>query len=568
MLSVTAQPLPSPASVATWPSLEPSQAFPTEEPIEQAVGQGEEERVALRDLPAPQLALVGMEQSTVRGRKSTRYRLSVRNWSAYPDDLFQASPNLAPIGRNTRASRTVVQIYSADGRRLYGFVAFSSAANLQRLWFAVREGPAPPDKVYVVLEDRLRQKRYRSNLVSLKDAPQLRDPPSVAASHYVVPEGGVAELLKFIEDLRQFRPNTRQQRAEHTRKAPKALKTAAKKILALEKDELSVAFQMALRVLLEDRVRTIRNAGPEQQQETVAQVKTFLTAKAETELHPQDASLAMSAARALEYSDNQQLAVQAYRSFAEMIAKSNDPKLIEMAKTMDGAARSLEWLGKEMETILQRRGLPEGLLLYLPFEKNTFGAVEEITYVRDLSRRNNHGCGRGVSVVPDGKVGGALVVDDGGLRLPGNLLNKATDYTVTAWIKRAADQDRLILYQERFGAGTTLLEMDFFPPNGRPRAKVWNRRKTPDHWLHFDGDGMATGQWHFVTFTVTGAGTRDATLKSTVDGRTHRCDFQMLDVLDPGYGFVGGGKGMIDELAIFNRALSDCTLGDLRAAQW
>ena len=119
------------------------------------------------------------------------------------------------------------------------------------------------------------------------------------------------------------------------------------------------------------------------------------------------------------------------------------------------------------------------------------------------------------------------------------------------------DEDRLILYQERFGRGKALLQMDFFPPNGRPRAKVWNRRKSPANWVHVDGEGMTPGQWHFVTFTVTGAGTGEGTLKITVDGRAVRHNFQMLDVRDVGYGFVGSGKGLIDELAIFNRTLSE-----------
>jgi len=166
---------------------------------------------------------------------------------------------------------------------------------------------------------------------------------------YAVPEGDVEVLLKFIQDLRKFRPRTSQQSSEHSRKAPEALKAAAEKILKLEKDEWSEAYQTALRVLLEDRVRTIRSASPTQQRQALDFVKTFLTAKLEKGLEPQDVSLAMSVARALEYTDNRQLAAEAYQSFAELVAKSEDEELANTAKMMEGAARRLTLLGNEME---------------------------------------------------------------------------------------------------------------------------------------------------------------------------------------------------------------------------
>ena len=98
------------------------------------------------------------------------------------------------------------------------------------------------------------------------------------------------------------------------------MKAAAERILKLEKDEWSEAYQAALRVLLEDRIRTIRTASSSQQRQTLDFVKTFLRGKLEKAIEPQDASLAMSAASGLEYANNHELAAEAYQSFAELIA--------------------------------------------------------------------------------------------------------------------------------------------------------------------------------------------------------------------------------------------------------
>ena len=121
-------------------------------------------------LPTPQLVLKGTEDYEVRGNWFTRYRLSVTNWSAFPNELFAPAPNLPPCGLNRNSSRTWVNIYAQDGRRIYGFCAFSAAQHLESLWFAVPKGQAPPEAVYVTLNDRQKEVIYTSNTVSTKPA--------------------------------------------------------------------------------------------------------------------------------------------------------------------------------------------------------------------------------------------------------------------------------------------------------------------------------------------------------------------------------------------------------------
>lgn len=117
-------------------------------------------------LPNPKLVFEGKENYEANGQKWTRYKLSVVNRNAYPAALFKASPQLPPCGSNNSASRTWVDIIdSQSGDRIYGFCALGTPANLDNLWFAVKQGQSPPKCVHIVMTDRLLKKTYTSNRV-------------------------------------------------------------------------------------------------------------------------------------------------------------------------------------------------------------------------------------------------------------------------------------------------------------------------------------------------------------------------------------------------------------------
>jgi hypothetical protein len=113
------------------------------------------------------LLFTGKEDYESGGSPWTRYRLSVENRSEFPDEMFQAAPDLPPCGRNANSSRSWIDIYDGNDERLYGFCAINSVDGLGDLWFARRRGEAPPDFVYIVIIDRKSNKKYKSNLVSL-----------------------------------------------------------------------------------------------------------------------------------------------------------------------------------------------------------------------------------------------------------------------------------------------------------------------------------------------------------------------------------------------------------------
>jgi hypothetical protein len=145
-------------------------------------------------LPIPELEATGAETYEANGETWVRYRLRVKNWQAYGDELFAPSPDLPPCGNNSNASRTWVDIYDGSNHRLYGFCALGQATNLQQLWFALRP-TASVVSVYIELVDRRANLSARSNLVT---------PPSVVLYNEVTRGMEMAEALFFNADLHSY----------------------------------------------------------------------------------------------------------------------------------------------------------------------------------------------------------------------------------------------------------------------------------------------------------------------------------------------------------------------------
>jgi hypothetical protein len=116
-------------------------------------------------IPAkPVLYLLRLEYYTTGGKNWVRYRYDVLNKADYPLAMFAAAPTLPPCGNNTNASRTWVNFFDETGKRLYGFCALSKPDDLGKIWFAMEEGVIPPSYVYIELNDRQTNTKYKSNL--------------------------------------------------------------------------------------------------------------------------------------------------------------------------------------------------------------------------------------------------------------------------------------------------------------------------------------------------------------------------------------------------------------------
>src|SRR4026207_2155024 len=90
-------------------------------------------------LPNPVLAFIGQEYIESGGKKMIRYYFDVHNKDEYPADMFAAAPTLPPCGANTKASRTWVDIYNQNGKRLNGFCALAKPSDLGKIYFALEE---------------------------------------------------------------------------------------------------------------------------------------------------------------------------------------------------------------------------------------------------------------------------------------------------------------------------------------------------------------------------------------------------------------------------------------------
>jgi hypothetical protein len=119
---------------------------------------------ARRVLPNPVLYLQLLEYNQSGGKNYVRYRFGVMNSADYPAEMFAPAPNLPPCGQNTKSSRTWVDIYDQAGKRLYGFCALSKPDDLNSIWFAQEETVVPPSYVYIELNDRATNTKYKSNL--------------------------------------------------------------------------------------------------------------------------------------------------------------------------------------------------------------------------------------------------------------------------------------------------------------------------------------------------------------------------------------------------------------------
>jgi hypothetical protein len=115
-------------------------------------------------IPNPILYFVSSELFKTGGKEYIRYRYNVFNKEDFPKELFAAAPALPPCGLNTKSSRTWVDLYAQDGKRLIGFCALTSPNDLDSIWFALEASIIPPSWIYIELNDRQTNTKYKSNL--------------------------------------------------------------------------------------------------------------------------------------------------------------------------------------------------------------------------------------------------------------------------------------------------------------------------------------------------------------------------------------------------------------------
>jgi len=168
-----------------------------------------------------------------------------------------------------------------------------------------------------------------------------------ARDRYAVPEGDVATLVKYIEDLQSFQPTTTAEILAYRQKAIGAFKTAADRILQLEKDKTSEAYRLAGAIKFQLRLNEVAGADEKAQQTFYKELSQYVDeAKTTTQL---DVALANTFCQILDQAKNVKLATEAYAKFGKQFAKLDDEELAAFGERMVGVSRRLELPGHKME---------------------------------------------------------------------------------------------------------------------------------------------------------------------------------------------------------------------------
>ena len=115
------------------------------------------------------------------------------------------------------------------------------------------------------------------------------------------------------------------------------------------------------------------------------------------------------------------------------------------------------------------------------------------------------------------------------------------------------------MYQED-GGGPVYAEFDTIVYELRwdMFVNAWNRSRKPDFWKGGQPAGLTLPrrQWYFAAVRLRNGGVDRGTVDIFVNGQKYEIPGQMMDAGRAAFG-VFQGAGKIDEVAVYNRALSD-----------
>jgi len=189
-------------------------------------------------------------------------------------------------------------------------------------------------------------------------------------TRYVVPSGDVKTLTEFLRTLSQYQPQDVVDIGEHRKRFRQAMQEAAERILKLEKDRNSEAYEAARLVVLGNHVYWFARATAAEQRRIIADVKDYLDEqlkKGNTYLATHVAELA---ARAIQRTGQWDWAIETYESFAQRAKKGHDEEAARWADAMCDDADRLRAACKGAPKPLSAETSPKGKLTPIDLSKN------------------------------------------------------------------------------------------------------------------------------------------------------------------------------------------------------
>ena len=237
--------------------------------------------------------------------------------------------------------------------------------------------------VYVMIRTNLLAATLTTSLLALLLAlPQVladeSTPEPEQPDRYGVPEGGPDELIRFIERVLNDLPSDEAERE----KALAALSEATDRVLAgnASDEQLEIVVRLKVSLLrgqtdqikalaeklagagraraarqvqamllmteLREAMRGSREEALPAAEKAIGQIAEFLAAETSQDT---DVQLGMMAGQVAEMIENDALAATIYKKVEQIAAKSKDPRLQPLAKSLEGAIRRLTLVGNTME---------------------------------------------------------------------------------------------------------------------------------------------------------------------------------------------------------------------------
>lgn len=165
---------------------------------------------------------------------------------------------------------------------------------------------------------------------------------------FAVPEGGVPELLTFVQETMKFRPATREDALAYRLRGMAAVKEAIEKIqkIATDDDKKLPGYEEIDGLVLFFRAQN-REATSEDREKLLADLKSYYAA------NPNPTTYAVNAGRmlasSLEYGGEPAEAITVYRELGSLLAKNSEETIARTGAQMEGAARRLGLVGQPLE---------------------------------------------------------------------------------------------------------------------------------------------------------------------------------------------------------------------------